>query len=77
VWLAQYVDGQSTQVRAGENRGATLRHDRVVRKLWGPWPLDGTPLSLSQQVPAIDGTWGLVAAALPAEHALVSTPRCG
>ena len=61
VWLAQYVDGQSTQVRAGENRGAALRHDRVVRKLWGPWPLDGTPLSLSQQVPAIDGTWGLVA----------------
>jgi hypothetical protein len=61
VWLAQYVDGQTTQVRAGENRGATLRHDRVVRKLWGPWRLDGTPLSRNQEVPAIAGRWGLVA----------------
>lgn len=61
VWLAQYVDGQSTQVRAGENRGATLRHDRVVRNLWGPWKLDGTPLSRRQQVKALVGQWGLVA----------------
>ncbi len=61
VWLAQYVDGQSTQVRAGENRGATLRHDRVVRNLWGPWKLDGTPLSRRQQVEALVGQWGLVA----------------
>jgi hypothetical protein len=59
LWLARYVDGQRTQVRAGENRGATLSHERVVRGLWGPWPLaDGV-----QRVdlgPA-QGPWGLVA----------------
>ena len=40
VWLAQTVDGAKTRVRAGENGGLTLSHDRVVTKLWGPWPLD-------------------------------------
>jgi hypothetical protein len=39
VYLALYEDGLSTQVRAGENRGETLKHDRVVRGLFGPWPL--------------------------------------
>ncbi|MDQ3159909.1 MAG: DUF1223 domain-containing protein, partial [Pseudomonadota bacterium] len=39
VWLARYVDAQSSVVRAGENRGVTLRNDRVVRQLSGPWPL--------------------------------------
>ncbi len=39
VWLAESVDGQITDVRAGENGGVRLQHDRVVRKLWGPWPL--------------------------------------
>ncbi|MDQ3057516.1 MAG: DUF1223 domain-containing protein, partial [Pseudomonadota bacterium] len=37
VWLAHYADDQTTRVRAGENRGVTLRHDRVVRRLHGPW----------------------------------------
>ncbi len=60
VWLAQYVDDQSTQVRAGENRGVTLHHDRVVRKLWGPWPLTGTTLAqrLSVDAPAPAAPWG-------------------
>ncbi|MGH8032169.1 MAG: DUF1223 domain-containing protein [Luteimonas sp.] len=61
VWLAQYVDDQTTQVRAGENRGETLHHDRVVRHLYGPWKLDGTPLSQAQALPATAGSWGLVA----------------
>ncbi len=39
VWLAESIDGQTTDVRTGENGGVRLRHDRVVRKLWGPWPL--------------------------------------
>jgi len=39
VWLAQTVDAQTTQVRAGENHGATLHHDRVVQQLAGGWPL--------------------------------------
>ena len=36
VWLARYADDQTTQVRAGENRGETLHHARVVRRLYGP-----------------------------------------
>lgn len=42
LWVARYVDSQVSAVAAGENRGATLRHDRVVRKLYGPWPLSST-----------------------------------
>ena len=61
VWLAQYVDGQATQVRAGENRGATLHHDRIVQHLWGPWRLEDAPLSRSQDLPRASGAWGLLA----------------
>lgn len=61
VWLAQYSDDQTTQVRAGENRGATLHHDRVVRHLYGPWKLDGSPLSQQQDLQSLKGRWGLVA----------------
>lgn len=39
LYLALYQDGLSSNVRAGENRGVTLHHDRVVRALYGPWPL--------------------------------------
>ncbi|MGQ0800743.1 MAG: DUF1223 domain-containing protein [Pseudomarimonas sp.] len=39
VWLAQYSDAEVTHVKHGENGGVTLRHDRVVRQLWGPWRL--------------------------------------
>lgn len=61
VWLAQYIDGQVSQVRAGENRGVTLHHDRVVRKLWGPWKLSGKSLSESVAVNAEAAIWGLTA----------------
>ncbi|MEO5629814.1 MAG: DUF1223 domain-containing protein [Thermomonas sp.] len=62
VWLARYVDAQTSEVRAGENRGATLRHDRVVRQLFGPWPLPATG-ALSQQIelPADATAWGITA----------------
>jgi hypothetical protein len=61
VWLARWVDDQRTVVRAGENRGATLRHDRVVQGLWGPWPL-ATPATVRDVRIAPDpGRWGLVA----------------
>jgi hypothetical protein len=39
AYLALYEDNLVTQVKAGENRGETLKHDRVVRGLFGPWPL--------------------------------------
>jgi hypothetical protein len=52
VWVAESVDGQITDVRAGENGGVRLRHDRVVRKLWGPWPLAKAPLMQRIAIPA-------------------------
>lgn len=61
VWLAQYVDGQVSKVDSGENAGATLRHDRVVRRLWGPWPLEDKPLARVLPLKPPAGDWGLVA----------------
>lgn len=61
VWLAQYADAQTSKVTAGENAGATLRHDRVVRQLWGPWPLGDKALAKVLSVKPPAGAWGLVA----------------
>ena len=61
VWLARYVDAQTSRVRAGENRGVTLRHDRVVRQLSGPWPLGD--VAVSQRIALREDTspWGVTA----------------
>jgi hypothetical protein len=40
LYLAVYENGLSNRVTAGENRGATLHHDFVVREWWGPIALD-------------------------------------
>jgi hypothetical protein len=40
LYLALYENGVVTDVRAGENRGARLRHDFVVREWLGPLPFD-------------------------------------
>jgi len=40
LYLAVYENGLSNRVTAGENRGATLHHDFVVREWWGPVALD-------------------------------------
>jgi hypothetical protein len=61
VWLAQTSDAQETRVRAGENAGATLRHDRVVEKLWGPWPLGSAPLAKTIDTELGSQGWGLTA----------------
>ncbi len=62
VWLAQYSDGEETKVGTGENGGSTLRHDRVVRKLWGPWTLGSTALSESITLAASGNSAGGVTA---------------
>jgi len=61
LWLAQYLDGQTTEVRAGENKGVTLHHDHVVTRLWGPWSLGGAE-NQTQQVAfeAPSSHWGLI-----------------
>jgi hypothetical protein len=61
VWLAQTVDGLQTQVRAGENEGVTLNHDRVVTRLWGPWSLGSEALGKAVDVDLPERKWGLTA----------------
>ncbi|WP_027799897.1 DUF1223 domain-containing protein [Paraburkholderia dilworthii] len=41
AYVAVYENSLSSQVGAGENRGATLHHERVVRQWIGPVPLVG------------------------------------
>ncbi len=50
VWLALYQDGLSTDVGAGENKGATLHHDHVVRALAGPWQAGAEPFATRARV---------------------------
>ncbi len=45
LYLALYENGLSTQVKAGENSGVLLHHDRVVRQLLGPFALSGAQWS--------------------------------
>ena len=45
LYLVLYENGLSTQVKAGENEGVLLHHERVVRQLLGPYPLSGTQWS--------------------------------
>jgi len=40
LYVAAFENGQSTRVKAGENRGATLEHDYVVRQWFGPIAFD-------------------------------------
>jgi hypothetical protein len=40
LWIAYADSGHVSAVAAGENRGARLRHDHVVRSLHGPFPVD-------------------------------------
>ena len=44
LWLALYQQGADRHITAGENRGVSLHHTHIVRKLAGPWKLepDGT-----------------------------------
>ncbi len=44
-YLAVYQDALSSKVRAGENKGKLLKHDRVVRQWLGPYRLDGSNTS--------------------------------
>ena len=42
AWLAVSENGLTSEVRAGENAGNTLRHDFVVREWYGPFAVPGT-----------------------------------
>ena len=45
-------DGLSSKVRAGENRGVTLRHDHVVRNMVGPLPALGADVRIDMPAEA-------------------------
>ena len=64
IWIAVYEDGLSSDVRAGENSGVKLHHDRVVRQWLGPFKADGSGLiKVTQQLGgAFDATQSGVAA---------------
>lgn len=63
LYVAAYANGLSNRVTAGENRGATLHHDFVVREWWGPIELDGGGgVELVRKVTARGVTNGGVAA---------------
>ena len=61
LYLALYENGLSSSVRAGENDGATLHHERVVRGLWGPWPLGARHLDVRPPANAPSKSLGLTA----------------
>ena len=75
VWLAQTVDGVKTEVRAGENGGVTLNHDRVVTKLWGPWALGAVPFAKAIEVDLGQGAWGLTAFVQDADGKVLQSLR--
>jgi hypothetical protein len=65
IELALYADDLHSRVSAGENRGVALRHDRVVRRLLGPWQVHpAAPLHVDTSValpPERGAAWGVVA----------------
>lgn len=51
AYAAIYENNLVTEVAAGENRGKRLRHDFVVRELYGPFAVTAaTPLNLDQVI---------------------------
>ncbi|MGV2287356.1 DUF1223 domain-containing protein [Trinickia sp. YCB016] len=50
AYVAVYENQVSSQVDAGENHGATLHHDRVVREWLGPVPLVGGVAQIRRNV---------------------------
>jgi hypothetical protein len=50
AYIAVYENDLTSQVRAGENSGATLHHDRVVRQWIGPVPLVAGSARIHQDV---------------------------
>jgi hypothetical protein len=59
----------NSQVRAGENSGATLHHERVVRQWIGPVPLAAGSAHIHREIAldATDATDAINAATSPAQ----------
>ena len=50
LYLAVAENGLATQVMAGENKDATLRHDHVVRAWLGPFRLNGGQAQVQREI---------------------------
>lgn len=61
AYAAVYENGIDSNVKAGENAGATLHHDRVVRQWIGPVRVVDGRVSISGEYPAGSGKSGVVA----------------
>lgn len=51
MWLAFYQNGLVSRIGEGENKGKTLRHDRVTRALLGPWGVGAQPVDGTVRIP--------------------------
>ena len=85
AWLAYTESGLVSDVKAGENRGARLVHDHVVRSLAGPYPVgaDGDlRVTVAVPRPAERGRAGAVVAVVQDAKSwevlqTLTQPRCG
>jgi len=81
LYVAVYESGLANRVTAGENRGATLQHDFVVRDWWGPIALDAAGVvSFTRQakVPASGGVAAFVQSRRTGEVLqALALPGCG
>jgi hypothetical protein len=50
AYVAVYENALTSQVRAGENKGATLHHERVVRQWIGPVPLADDSAQIRREI---------------------------
>lgn len=56
LYVAVAESGLVSEVARGENRGATLAHDHVVRAWMGPIPLDGGSARVRREI-ALPASW--------------------
>lgn len=61
AYAAIYENGIDSNVKAGENAGVTLHHDRVVRQWLGPVSLVGGRVAITGDYPDGSGKSGVVA----------------
>jgi hypothetical protein len=54
AYVAVYEDGLKSDVKGGENAGATLHHDRVTRNWFGPVPIVGGHARITGSYPAVE-----------------------
>ncbi|SDI02407.1 DUF1223 domain-containing protein [Paraburkholderia phenazinium] len=71
AYVAVYENALTSQVRAGENSGATLHHERVVRQWIGPVPLAAGSAQIHRDI-ALDAAEAADANAQPGKFGVVA-----